>query len=458
MKRVLLVADAGRPTGFERVGRAIGTALQGSGEYEVVCRAIGRHADDPLRVPEYPYEVKPTGGDRTDPSGAKKFGTWVDEDKPDMIVLVQDLWTQVDYLLRTPTDIPKLGYYPVDAPNMKWSFAVAAAALDEAVPYTRFGAVETALGIRDAVDIIYARKELYGLGSEVRASRIELPRDQGFLSINMNRLAGLQNVSAYKPIAHGGEPEKFFPEDRSAARKMCFGGAVPDDAFVVMSVNTNQFRKRQDTTIRAFAWMVQHVPNAYLVLHNAGGNDRGGWDLGQLARLYGVESRVICTHWTMPELSEAQLRLLYNCADVHVNNGGGEGWGLSTHESALCGVAQLVPDWSATKELWEGAAGLLPVPEYRFEPKFLNTAHAIIDPKALGQRLVYLAQNPDARQALADACRTRALTFPTWTTVGEEFVGRVRQLEAPRSVVGLTMDEVMAHREGDLVSPLLERI
>lgn len=454
MQRVLLVGDAGRPTGFERVVRAIGNALHETGRYEVIVRGVGLTEESVSKVPPYPYPVKPTVGKGGDVLGVKNVPTWLEEDKPDLIVLVQDIWNQLNYLAHLPSGIPKLGYFPIDTPNLKWSFAIAAAALDDAVPYTTFGAQETAAGVRDALDIINARKELYGLPDDAKVARIEFPRDGNYLTMRMDRLAELQNVENYKPIQHGSEPHIFYPMDKKEARKALFGDALPADAFVVMSVNTNQFRKRQDLTIRAFAKVAREVPNAFLVLH-ATGNDQGGWDLAQLARLYGVEDRVICTHWMMPELSEETLRTLYNTADVHINNGGGEGWGLTTHESALCGVAQVVPDWSATKELWSGDAVMLPVRDYRFETRFMNTAHAVISADDIAHRLIYLANNPEARQGCADACRNRALQFPTWEQVGKEFVKRVDALaEKNQNLTPMTLAEAIAARKGDVKSAL----
>lgn len=458
MKKVLLICDAGRPTGFERVGRAIGTALAESGRYEVVCRGIGYFSDSALKVPPYPYQLKPIGTDKADPAGLKTSYTWVPEDQPDVVIMVQDIWTQLDYLQHLPPDLLKMGYYPVDTPNMKWSFAVVAAALDDAVPYTRFGAHETAVGVRSTVDLLYERRQVYGLGDTNLATRLEIPRKDGVISVRMDRLAALQNPANFVPIPHAGEPELFFPEDRATSRRMMFGPVIPEDAFVVMSVNTNQFRKRQDITIRAFAQLLERVPNAYLVLHSAGGNDFNGWDLSQLAQLYGIQDRMLCTHWMRPELSGDELRRLYNCADVHVNNGGGEGWGLTTHESALCRVAQIVPDWSATGELWKDAAMLLPVKEYRFEPKFLNTAHAVINPEDLANRLEYLYRNPLAKDAIADSCYERARKFPRWEEVGRRFVDRVDALFSIPAPTPLSITDVLAARQGDLKSRLWDKI
>jgi glycosyltransferase involved in cell wall biosynthesis len=446
----MIVGDAQRPTGFERVVRAIGDALHATGRYTVIVRGVGFNPDKPGTVPPYQYEVKQagptTGGD---PHGSKFLPDWIEEDKPDVILFVEDLWNQTKIMRHFPehTGIKTMGYYPVDSPNMKSNYAVTVAALDDAIPYTAFGARETAAGLQDAINL-WLDGPLAGMDDTILNLRI--PQEGQELRVRMDRVAALQNPEAFAPIPHGIDPDAFTPVPKNLARKMW---GVPESTFVVQSVNTNQFRKRQDITIRAFAWMAQHHPDSMLLLHCSNG-DAYGWDLAQLSRLYGVQDKVMCIHWVLPELDHEQLQSLYSLADVHINTGGGEGWGLTSVESALCGVAQLVPDWSATKEIWEGHGMLLPLENYRFEPKYINTAHACVDPLQAGKRLLYLAQNQQVTQGLADACQKRARELPTWAQVGQMFVDRVDAVLAQPPATGLTPAELKAARKA-VVRPQL---
>jgi glycosyltransferase involved in cell wall biosynthesis len=379
---------------------------------------------------------------------------WLAEDKPDVVLMIQDLWNLVNYLGYMPREMPTVGYYPVDTPNMKWSYAMGAAALTEAVPYTWFGAHETALGVRDVVEVVLTAQARMGADLSQEATWLQLPKDKMELHMRMDRLAALQNVDGYRPIPHGIDHALFTPLPKWEARAFW---NFPQDAFIVQNVGTNQFRKRQDITIRAFAELAKQVPEALLVLHCMGGKDKEGWDLAQLSRLYGVEERVICTHWTYPNLTDAQLRALYSCADVHLNTSGGEGWSLCTVESALCGVPQLVPDWSATRELWTGVGVLLPVLDYRFEPKYLNTAHAVLDVSAIAARLVHLAHNRDEAAAIGAACRVKALSLPSWEQVGGMFAERIEDAcAAAKAAPASMMLEALRHgRRGELASELL---
>lgn len=449
MPRVLMIADGAWPTGFERVARAVGTHLQANG-FEVVHRGLGYGSASTLRVPEYPYELKPTNTSPTDPMATLRIPEWLEEDRPDVIFMIQDLWNQMNYAGYIPRELPSVGYFPVDTPNMKWNYALAAAALTEAVPYTQFGAREVAMGMREAVDMLLSGYKAQGADLYQRATWLTLPKDGMELHMRVDRLAERQNPEGFTPIPHGVDHEKFAPHDKAMCRE---AWGFPQDAFIVLNVNTNQFRKRQDLTIRTFALMARKVPNALLVLHCMG-KDRDGWDLGQLARLYGVQDKVICTHWQTPQITDEQLLLLYNAADVQINTGGGEGWGLTSVEGALCGVPQLVPDWSATREIWQGSGVLLPVADYRIEPKYINTAHALIDSHKTADLLVQLAEDPDWRHRVGQACRDTACALPSWDVVGGLFAERLRRALTGREVQDLPLAAIPHKRTGDLVSDL----
>jgi len=453
MTRVLMVADGGWPTGFERVARGIGGYLQSTGRFEVIHRGLGYGLGAKNRVDPYPYELKPTKQTVDDPLAVAQMPTWIREDKPDVILMIQDLWNQTNYLGYVSRDLPTVGYYPVDTPNIKWSYAMGAAALTEAVPYTTFGARETAIGTRDLVDVVLDASSKQGVSLDAKATWMSLPKDGMELHLRVDRLAARQNVEGYRPVPHGVNPGNFYPMPRQECRK---AWNFPEGAFIVLNVNTNQFRKRQDITIRAFAKLAAVQSNALLVLHCMGGSDKDGWDLAQLARLYGVQDKVICTHWTYPELTDEQLRMLYNTADVQINTGGGEGFSLTSVEGALCAIPQLVPDWSATREIWAGSGQLLPVLDYRFEPKYINTAHAILNVESVADILIDFARDPYLVQYVGIACHGRASALPTWEQVGQEFAERIESacVAVTTEPTALCLEDIRGHRIGQIPSDL----
>jgi glycosyltransferase involved in cell wall biosynthesis len=441
--KLLIVGDAGRPTGFEKVVRNVATQLHLTGKYDITIRGLGYDPKASHRV--YPVTVKSADTDRGDPVGISKVDEWVKEDQPDIMLSVIDLWAVCGYATFKPVDLPYVAYFPVDTPNVIWGNALGLAGVSAAATYTHFGARETAVGVRDFVGIMHER-----LDQPTRAGLVPqfaVPKFGAELQGRLDRLARYQEPAGFSVIPHGFEHGVFEPRDQATARRK-FG--LPPDAFVITNVGTNQFRKRLDLTMRAFARVKKGVPHAVLVLHCAGYNPASldGYNLRQLARLYGVHESVYLTHERFGDLSDDNLCWLYNTADININTSGGEGWGLCSIESGACGVPQVVPDWSGTREIWEGHAALIPIVDYRIEPKsVLNTAHAVIDHHVLANTLVAYAQSTtaqvDAERSVALACVQKQ---PSWVALGGQFDALLQRalLEPPPEP--MSFDQLLAGR------------
>lgn len=447
MQKLLVIGDAGAHTGFARVVKGVCDYLAGTGTVDVRVRAINLTKNHNI---DYTYEVLPVTTKRgPDPLGFGDFRQHIKDVQPDVLLVVQDMWNITNYMARKPPELPTVAYFPVDTPNIKWGYALGLGAVSEAVTYTQFGAREAAAGMRDAVDVLTAHGAKDG-GMERSASWMSLAKDGTELHTRMDRLARYQNPRGVNVVPHGLEHERFQRRDKAACRRQ-FG--LPDGAFVIGSVQTNQFRKRHDILIRAFAAVKDRIPNGLLILHCAHG-DMQGWDLAQLVRYYGVQDRVILSHLAYPVLSDDDLVSFYNTFDVHVNVSGGEGWGLTSFESAACGVPQLVPDWSATRELWTGYGRLLTVADYRAEPRAINTMHAIVSVADVAEELVLCATLPDelARYgALAQANAARQLS---WGEVGQHFATILEQAVNEPAPTPHSYQQLREAREGEVESEL----
>jgi D-inositol-3-phosphate glycosyltransferase len=170
-------------------------------------------------------------------------------------------------------------------------------------------------------------------------------------------------VKPVSVIPHGITDGQFFPMDKAEARKKL---NIPEDAFVVFNGNRNQQRKRQDITIDAFAQFAVDKPDAKLYIHCRAERSRLGHHeslFGREMRKRGLDpnSRIIMTTQSPqpPSVPVEMLNWIYNSADISVNTCKGEGHGLVNHESAACGVAQIVPDHTSLKEIFQGAAPLI---------------------------------------------------------------------------------------------------
>jgi glycosyltransferase involved in cell wall biosynthesis len=230
-----------------------------------------------------------------------------------------------------------------------------------------------------------------------------------------------------KPISvipHGVRPGQFYPRDRDECRKEL--GLKPED-FIVFNGNRNQFRKRIDITISAFAKFAKDKPDAKLYLH-MGLKDQG-WDIMQvfaremLKEGLDPNGRIIMTAQTNdpPAVEVELLNTIYNAADVGVNTCKGEGWGLVNFEHAACRVAQVVPDHTSCKEIFEGYGKLIRCDHTDVDTNFAREMPCPSD-EHLAEILNELYEDRELLQETAERCYER-VTDPCfhWDTIAAEF-------------------------------------
>jgi glycosyltransferase involved in cell wall biosynthesis len=316
MAKILYCGDTGVQTGFGRVAEYLIPAL--AKEHEVHALAVNWHGD-PNEMQQH-CKMYPAMAYGPDPFGSHRMRELVTQVQPDIVFVINDIWVAIN-LFETVQDLKeKIGfkwitYTPIDSyglfpellePMLKW---------DTLITYTEF-----------------AKQEIEKTGYD-------------------------------KPIhvvGHGTDFSKFFPIDKAECRQSL---GIPEDVFIVFNGNRNQPRKRIDLTIKGFIEFAQDKPNARLWL-NMGQKDMG-WDIVPLfkrvARDYGYDAagKLILTSPNFAThncLSIEQLNQVYNAVDVGVNTCLGEGWGLVNTEHAATGVAQVVPDHTSLKEIFDGVS------------------------------------------------------------------------------------------------------
>jgi glycosyltransferase involved in cell wall biosynthesis len=446
--KVLAYAEAGITTGFSTVARGIMERLNEDSNFDITLMGIGYQGRAEVR---YPFPVYPASLNPSDQLGCRLIEEHIKRHRPDVIWILHDLWQINTYMAFRETDVPTVCYFPVDCPNLKWSFTLGLGKIGGAACYTQFGAREAAAGVRSAVDVFMETAQQNPEVAERMRRWIVVQHPMGKKpKLSMERLQNYQNPDAFRIIPHGLDAGKFGPMDRIEARKTF---NLDPDLFIVGSINANQFRKRQDLVVRAFALLAAAKPNARLLFHCAG-TTIAGWDLQQLTRYYGVHDRVFFVHESKEELTDSELNTVYNCCDVMLNLSGGEGWGLTSMESAACGIPQVMTDWGTARELWQDHAVLVPVLDYRMEPKFLNTCHAIADVRAAGDILIDLAENEEKRYLLGQRALTTAARQWSWDQVGDLHAELIRNTVAAPDPRHVSLNDCIAARRGDVRSAL----
>lgn len=371
--KVLWIGDAVYPTGFSKVThRIVDVLIELGAEVEILgvnFRGDPKHG--------YPYAIWPAdhGGDTF---GFRRVGDLVKRLRPDVVVAFNDPWIVAEYIDACGV-VPVVGYCPVDG-LLAYPYGVALQKLAHLATYTEFG-----------------RKQLQATGYS------------GPVSV----------------IPHGVDLDLFQPMDRAEARKITgLDGHMSEDAIVVLNVNRNQWRKRLDLTVHAFAEWRKLSPDwdSYLALH-CDMRDIG-WDLPGLAAYYGLTGRVLVSNPTRTDgsmMPESRLRATYSGANFGLSTTLGEGWGLTTMEGMACGLAQAVPPWSALGEWAKGAVRYLPIVGTAAHISCVNVIGGVVDPIHAAEALEDFASGDEtatlreAGLALVGQDRFR------WPTIGRQF-------------------------------------
>jgi glycosyltransferase involved in cell wall biosynthesis len=381
--KLLWCGDIVAMTGFARVTENVISRLKD--DFEIVV--LGNNWwGDPTPLQQV-YKMYPSSNrHQTAPFGEQRIREIVEVEQPDVVFTINDMWI-INEQYRQIADLHKagkfkfVGYAPMDSYAWTGCLADTANEWDAVVSYTEFGAHEfMAGGITKPISV----------------------------------------------IPHGVTPGQFYPKDKAEARRKL---GLKEESYIVFNGNRNQFRKRIDITIKAFAAFAVDKPEAMLYLH-MGLKDQG-WDImdvfaREMTRV-GLDpnGRIIMTSNQAgpPNVSVEMLNDIYNACDVGVNTCKGEGWGLVNFEHAACRVAQIVPDHTSCKEIFEGCGELIRCDHVDVDT---NYSREMPCPSAehLTELLDYLYQNPDIEKKVAEACYKRVTDSQfSWDTVASQFGG-----------------------------------
>jgi len=404
--KLLWCGDIVAMTGFARVTENVLERI--CDQYEVVVLSHNWWGDPtPLQSK---YKMYPSSNRfQTAPFGEERIREVVEKEKPDIVFTINDMWI-INEQYKRIKDLHDqklfkfVGYAPMDSYGWTGCLDETANNWDGVVSYTEFGAHEFIRGgIKKPITI----------------------------------------------IPHGITANQFYPMDKAEARKRL---SLKDDIFIVFNGNRNQFRKRIDITVEGFAKFAKDKPDTQLYLH-MGLKDQG-WDVMPLfARAMQREGidpngRIILTAQTQgpPNVEVDFLNAIYNAVDVGVNTCKGEGWGLVSHEHAACRVAQVVPNHTSCKEIFEGYGRLIRCDHVDVDT---NYAREMPCPSSdhLAAILTELYEDREKREATAELCYLRATDERfNWDTIAHQF-GEVFQ-EVLNPVVKTTETQPKKKKKG----------
>jgi glycosyltransferase involved in cell wall biosynthesis len=195
-------------------------------------------------------------------------------------------------------------------------------------------------------------------------------------------------------------------------------------------LRTDRFVKRKNYAglFRIMRPVLAAHPDALLVLHCAA-MDEGGILDELISREPGavrtspgrwMHPQVVLTrgHDTFRGLSDADLNVLYNAADLYVSPTMAEGFGLCLAESLAAGVPVVTTDYAAGPEVCGPGAVTVPITgtwtnEYAHE-------WGVVDEAAFSAAVEHLITHPAARAELSAAGRRHVARY-SWGAAADQF-------------------------------------
>lgn len=385
MARILYCGDSPTvPTGFGQVSKNLLGRLKAKG-HEIHVLGINSFGE-PYDREKFPYDI--WGGDKGPIEviyGYAKLWYIAEKVKPEIIFFLNDPWVIQKYLEHKPptfddTYIQYMAYYPIDGGPLKPEWAkMLTNEFDVQVCYSHF------------------------------AENVVIEANEGHRPANLYQ------------IYHGVDTKIFYPMSQGIARAQL---GLPLDSFIVGMVARNQYRKRFDLLMKAFAEFAKDKPNAKLYLHTV--LKDVGFDILDLARQLKLNNNelILTEGLELPEgVPDKALNLIYNAFDVNALISMGDGFGLPVAESMAVGCPQIVSDHSCLRELVEDHGGLtIKNAAWILNVSGINTWGGVADVDDLVSKLNLLYNNKALRIKLAeDAYRFIIQDKFNWDYIIDQF-------------------------------------
>lgn len=362
--KILIVSDLVTMTGFGRVAHSL--IKHWESFYDIVGVGVNYFGDPhDYKFPIFPAMPR----NSKSPYGEERVCDLINTNDFSMIWILNDPWVINNYLKAIKENVKKalpriVVYFPVDSLEHNPSWYENFDMVSVPVTYTKFGQWV----VSDANPTIDVRVIPHGVDTD-----------------------------KFYPLFDGNRAEskaKFFEPYKDSVGDMA-------DSFVVLNANRNQPRKKLDITIRGFAKFSRNKPKNVKIYMHCGIVD-SSVNLETLTSRYGVQDRLIISSMKpgVQRVPDWRLNEIYNVADVGINTGMGEGWGLTNVEHAATGAVQLVPNHSACRELFMDSGLLMNTcGDFMFDNSM--TVGKLVSADEVAQKLEYLYTHKDERLNLA---------------------------------------------------------
>jgi D-inositol-3-phosphate glycosyltransferase len=240
-------------------------------------------------------------------------------------------------------------------------------------------------------------------------------------------------------LEHGFDTKKNYKVPRDVART--YLGLSQDD-FIILNLNRNQPRKRWDTCLKAFAEIVSRMPTAPVKLIIATAV-QGSWDLIEIfereLKKRGLKLEDGMKHIIVldnpQKMSDFDINVLYNVADIGINTCDGEGFGLCNFEQAAIGVPQVVTKLGGFLDFFDDSNSMLVDPSLAY---YVDSTRDSVGGEALMTSYtdVVIAieayyNDRDLLKAHGKACMESIPAKYDWAIIANKFINIIETVEPP---------------------------
>lgn len=211
---------------------------------------------------------------------------------------------------------------------------------------------------------------------------------------------------------------------------------IHDKDFLIVNTNRNSWRKDPFRTLDAFNQFLWQIPaekrsRALLYMH-AKDDDNMGSPITRMAEYIGVEKQVMVPRqgFDVNNVTDEDMNMIYNCADLIVSSSTGEGWGLIMSEAMATRRPMIMPDNTTHIEiLMNGQNGFLaPTDHYTVAYGFNAWPRPTVDVEAMARLMFGVYQAKQGDLALKEEVEgmienaSKWIAQNTWKQVGEAWV------------------------------------
>jgi glycosyltransferase involved in cell wall biosynthesis len=238
-------------------------------------------------------------------------------------------------------------------------------------------------------------------------------------------------------LQHGFNPMVHYPFPKELARKYY---SLKKDDFIILNLNRNQPRKRWDICLQAFAEVVSKHVNEPIKLLIATAT-QGAWNLMEVyereLKKRGLTLEDGMKHLILidnpQQLTDEDVNILYNLADIGLNTCDGEGFGLCNFEQAAIGIPQVVPRIGGFLDFFNEETALTCEPKYTL---YIDSGRdgvggecQICDWKDYAECIEKLYTDKEFAAKMGKVARENILKNYKWENIGNKFYEILKEVQ-----------------------------